>query len=107
MEEMREIEELEFTITPKVEVGVMDPPSVVNCQLDTNSFAQENLPVWELYLTLSREFVHHPRPVWNMPLETVNWEVDAELEIASVLSALVTEVTAPRDAALIHDPWNE
>ena len=48
MEEMREIEELEFTITPRVEVGVMDPPSVVNCQLDTNSFAQENLPVWEL-----------------------------------------------------------
>ena len=92
MEEMREIEELEFTITPKVEVGVMDPPSVVNCQLDTNSFAQENLPVWELYLTLSREFVHHPRPVWNMPLETVNWEVDAELVIARYVVVASVEV---------------
>ena len=103
-------------------------------------------------------------PVWKMPLDTVNWEVDAELVIAryvvvasvevanreksrsieddavarrpalnvckavqvlglerfkdattspiagemeSVPSALVTEVTAPREDALIHDPWNE
>ena len=28
-------------------------------------------------------------------------------EIESVPSALVTEVTAPREAAEIHDPWNE
>ena len=92
MEEMRDIEELEFTITPRVEVGVMDPPCAVNCQFDTNSFAQENLPVWELYLTLSREFAHHPRPVWNMPLETVNWEVDAELVIARYVVVASVEV---------------
>ena len=82
MEEIRDMEEEAFTIMPTVEVGVMDPPSALNCQFDTNSFAQENLPVKELYLTLSREFEHHPRPVWKMPFETVNWDVEAELVMA-------------------------
>src|SRR3989344_5306701 len=68
------------------------PVETVSWDVDTNAFAQENLPVWELYLTLSREFVHHPRPVWNMPLETVNWEVDAELVIARYVVVASVEV---------------
>ena len=41
---------------------------------------------------MSREFAHHPRPVWNMPLETVNWEVDAELVIARYVVVASVEV---------------
>ncbi len=82
MEDTRAMEEDAFTMMPTLEVGVMDPPSALNCQFDTNSVAQENLPVEELYLTLSREFAHHPRPPWNNPFETVNWDVDAEFVIA-------------------------
>ena len=82
MEDTRAMEEDAFTMMPTLEVGVMDPPSALNCQFDTNSVAQENLPVVELYLTLSREFEHHPRPPWNNPFETVNWDVDAELVMA-------------------------
>ena len=77
------MEEEAFTTMPTVEVGVMAFPCAVNCQSFVTppdpSVPQANFPVEELYKTVWDSMEQSVNPVWKMPLDTVNWDVDAEL----------------------------
>ena len=56
--------------------------AALNAKFEVNWVPHESLPVVELYWRNVRESSHHPRPVWNMPFETVSWDVEAAWEIA-------------------------
>ncbi len=74
------------TRSPTVEVGEIEILPVefaaLNEKFEVNWVPHKSLPVEELYWRNVRESSHHPRPPWNTPFDTVNWEVEAAWEIA-------------------------